>query len=130
MQESEPMELNPADFDAYIRNETLSMARLPLFIRNEFAADKALAVIGDVSRAIGEDEVDVIVSSPPVLAHTRIDSNKRHSKAELCALLIDKLHHDILPYTEIIVLVPKHAKDALTEAYKRHFASGTVPSAQ
>ena len=113
------MEMTTEEVDNYLKDESRIIIKLPVFINNEFAADKISGVIDDLTKTISESEIDVIVSSPPVLAHTRVDSGK-YSKAKLCAVLIDKLHHDIMPYTLIIISVPKAAKEALKEICQKH----------
>lgn len=113
------VELNTEQVERYLNEAAASktVVKLPLFINNEYAADKITAVISDLAKSGGESILDVIVSSPSVMAHTRIDG---HDKAKLCGALIDALHHDIMPYTTVIVSVPKAAKQALAEICKSH----------
>jgi len=119
------MEMTTEEVENYLKGDSRIIIKLPLFINNEFAVDSISAIIEDISKALGEDEIDVIVSSPTVLAHTRVDRGK-YSKAKLCAVLIDKLHHDVMPYTEVIISVPKDKKGALKEICQKHGVSGIV----
>lgn len=112
------MELTAEEVENYLKDDSRTTIKLPLFINNEFAVDSISAIIEDLSKISGDNNVDVIISSPSALVHTMVEG--KYGKAKLCSALIDKLHHDIMPYTTVIISVPKAAKDALKEICQRH----------
>jgi len=113
------MELSAEEVESYINNALRTVVQLPFFINNEYAADKISDIISDISKLIGDNEIEVIVSSPQALFHTRIETGK-HSKARACAVAIERLHHDIMPYTTVIISVPKQAAENLKEISRKH----------
>lgn len=113
------MELTDEEVENYLKDDSRLIIKLPIFVNNDFVADKISSAIDDLAKALGENEISVIVSSPPVLAHTLVESGK-YSKSRMCEALIHKLHHDIMPYTSVIISVPKAAKAELIEICKNH----------
>lgn len=112
------MELSAEEVENCVKNDSRAAVQLPFFINNEYAADKIPDVISGISKLIGDNEVEVIVSSPQALFHMRIEGGK-YGKARACAAAIERLHHDIMPYTTVIVSVPKQAMEKLKEMCKR-----------
>ena len=113
------MEMTDKEVEDYLNEAaaTRTTLKLPLFIDNEYAIDKITGILQDLSTTIDEKNVEIIISSPPALAHTRVDGT---GKAKLCTALIERLHHDIMPYTTVIISVPKTAEGALAEACRKH----------
>lgn len=122
------MDMTDKEVEDYLNEAAATMAtvKLPLFIDNEYAVDKITGIIQDLSASTDEKNLEIIISSPPALAHTRIDAAQ--GKAEACAALVERLHHDIMPYTIVIISVPKAAEGALAEACRKHGVYGSVES--
>ena len=107
------MEITTEEVSDVIKNSRNSIVlRLPLFRGNEVAIDRAVGFIKSLEE---HADIDVIVFSRNAMTHERvITTEKRKTKSEMCQWVIDGLHLDYLPYTEVIISIQENDENMET----------------
>lgn len=105
------MEITTEDVEEFVNNSPGRIVlRLPLFSGSDVAIDRALGFVKSLEDAW--TDMDLIVYSKNALTHEKVVPDvRRDTKAKMCEWVIDGLHLDYLPYTDVIISIPENEKN-------------------
>jgi len=107
-------ELNTEDVENYLgsNEDKRIFVRMQTASSEDFSFVKIIGFLKTLEESIERDDIDVILYSNNSLIHSRaLTDDKINSKAMVTEKLLNRLHLDYLPYTEVIISVPQNGKN-------------------
>ncbi|MBI2076471.1 MAG: hypothetical protein HYT72_04455 [Candidatus Aenigmarchaeota archaeon] len=99
------MDITTDELGSLLRRNDRIFLRLPIVRNGTFIIEKTIAFLKELENAV--NDIDIIVYSKFQLTHLRVPESPKYAKSVLCEAAIKKSHPDVLPYTELIVSLPK-----------------------
>lgn len=99
-------ELTTEEAEHAIENRERIPVRIHVFTGEDVAAAKIIGFVGALEEK--ESDVDIIVFSHNSLVQTRITKDGTGKKSKVLERFLFGLHLDYLPYTDVIISVPKN----------------------
>ncbi len=102
-------ELMTGEVDDYVKNNSGGrvFVRISIANDNDFDFTKARGILRMLGEEKKNDDIDIIVYSSNAVVQSRVLGNENMSKPQAAESIINHLHLDYIPYTELIISLPK-----------------------
>lgn len=106
-------EITTEDVENYLESnaDNRIFVRIPV-AGSDFSFTSIIGFLKTLEESIGQNEIDVIVYSNNALIHARaVTDDEINSKTAVTEKLLNRLHLDYLPYTVVIISLPKNERN-------------------